>query len=91
MSTDSKISDTTKAIAATGTGAAAGAAGAVGAVSSAGAVSGLSAAGITSGLAAVGGGSMLGGLVVIAAAPIAAGAAGYGAYRLAKWAFSRGH
>ena len=58
-------------------GIAAGFGGAIGAISASGAVAGLSAAGITSGLAAIGG-SMLGGLAVIAAIPIAAGAAGYG-------------
>lgn len=52
--------------------------GAIGAVSVSGTVSGLSAAGITSGLAAIGGGTMLGGIALIAALPIAVGAAGYG-------------
>ena len=56
----------------------AGVGGAIGAISVSGAVSGLSAAGITSGLAAIGGGAMLGGLVVVAAIPVIAGAAGYG-------------
>ena len=58
-------------------GIAAGVGGAIGAVSVSGAIAGLSAAGITSGLAALGG-TMLGGLAVVAAIPLAAGAAGYG-------------
>lgn len=66
-------------------GAAVGGAGAVGAVAAAGPVAGLGAAGITSGLAAVGsvvGGGMAMGLIITAAAPVAAGALGYGIY---KW------
>lgn len=59
-------------------GVATGIGGAIGAVSVSGTVSGLSAAGITSGLAAIGGGTMLGGIAVVAALPIAVGAAGYG-------------
>ncbi len=55
----------------------AGIGGAIGAISVSGAVAGLSAAGITSGLAALGG-TMLGGLAVVATIPMAAGAAGYG-------------
>jgi|MDTC01.2.fsa_nt_gb transcriptional regulator with XRE-family HTH domain len=55
----------------------AGVGGAIGAISVSGAVADFSAAGITSGLAALGG-SMLGGLAVVAAIPVAAGAAGYG-------------
>lgn len=58
-------------------GVAAGIGGAIGAISASGAVAGLSAAGITSGLAALGG-TMLGGLAVVAVIPLAAGAAGYG-------------
>jgi len=58
-------------------GAAAGIGGAIGAISVSGAVAGLSAAGITSGLAALGG-SMLGGLAVVATIPLAVGAAGFG-------------
>ena len=58
-------------------GIAAGVGGAIGAISVSGAVAGLSAAGITSGLAALGG-SMLGGVAMVAAIPLAAGAAGYG-------------
>lgn len=58
-------------------GVAAGIGGAIGAISAAGAVAGLSAAGITSGLAALGG-SMLGGIAVVATIPVAAGFAGYG-------------
>jgi len=64
-------------IGATG-GIAAGVGGAIGAISVSGAVAGLSAAGITSGLAAIGGGTMLGGLTVVATIPVAVGAAGYG-------------
>lgn len=59
-------------------GVATGVGGAIGAISFSGTVSGLSAAGITSGLAAIGGGTMLGGIAVVAALPIAVGAAGYG-------------
>ena len=61
-----------------GGGGAAGVGGAIGAVSAAGSVAGLSAAGITSGLSAIGAGAMIGGVAVVAAIPIAAGAAGYG-------------
>ena len=60
-----------------GGGVAAGVGGAIGAISASGAVAGLSAAGITSGLAAIGG-SMLGGIAVVATIPVVAGAAGYG-------------
>ncbi|MUK70308.1 hypothetical protein [Aliivibrio fischeri] len=65
-------------------GAVTGASGAIGAVAATG-VTGLGATGITSGLAAVGavvGGGMGAGLLVTAAAPVAVGAAAYGAY---KW------
>jgi DNA-binding XRE family transcriptional regulator len=65
-----------EAIGASG-GFAAGIGGAIGAVSTVG-YAGLSAAGITSGLAAIGGGSLLGGLAVIAAIPGAVGLGGYG-------------
>ena len=41
-------------------------------------MAGLSAAGMTSGLAALGGGTMLGGLAVVATIPVAAGAVGFG-------------
>ncbi len=58
-------------------GIAAGVGGAIGAISASGAVAGLSAAGITSGLAAIGG-TMLGGIAVVATIPLAAGFAGYG-------------
>ena len=61
-------------------GIAAGVGGAIGAISVSGAVAGLSAAGITSGLAALGG-SMLGGLAVVAVIPAAVGAAGCGLVR----------
>jgi len=73
----------------------------VAAVGIMGAVSGFSGAGIASGLAAIGsttgagaalsfmgvsGGMMVGGVAVAVAAPaVAAAAAGYGAYRFAKW------
>lgn len=55
----------------------AGVGGAIAAISASGVVPGLSAAGITSGLAAIGG-SMLGGLAVVAVIPVATAAAGYG-------------
>jgi DNA-binding XRE family transcriptional regulator len=55
----------------------AGVGGAIGAISASGFIGGLSAAGITSGLAAIGG-TMLGGLAVVATIPVVAGAAGYG-------------
>jgi len=61
-----------------GGGVAAGIGGAIGAISVSGSVAGLSAAGIISGLAALGGGTMLGGIIVVGAIPIAVGAAGYG-------------
>lgn len=70
---------------ATAGGAAVGASGGIGAVSAMGSVGGLGAAGITSGLAAVGGvvgGGMLTGLCLVAAAPILAGGAAFGAYKL---------
>ena len=51
------------------------------AVNSMGLVTGLSAAGITSGLAAIGGGTMMGGVMVAAAAPLVVGAVGYGVVR----------
>ena len=56
----------------------AGVGGAIGAISASGLVTGLSAAGMTSGLAALGGGTMLGGLAVVATIPVAAGVAGFG-------------
>ena len=56
----------------------AGVGGAIGAISASGIVAGLSAAGMTSGLAAIGGGTMLGGLAVVATIPVAAGVAGFG-------------
>ena len=52
--------------------------GSIGAISASGAVAGLSAAGMTSGLAALGAGSMLIGIGVVAAIPVATGLAGYG-------------
>ena len=58
-------------------GATAGIAASIAAVSASGTVAGLSVTGITSGLAALGG-SMLGGLVVVAAIPVAVGIGGYG-------------
>ena len=70
-------------------GAGAATAGGIAAVSAAGTTAGLSAAGITSGLAAIGGtvgGGMAAGIVVVAAAPVAAATAlGYGIYKFAKW------
>ena len=66
-------------------GAGTGVAGSVGLVSLAG--SGTGTAVVTSGLAAIGsvvGGGMLAGLGIVAAIPIAAGAVGYGGYRLIK-------
>ena len=55
-------------------------------------VSGLSAAGITSGLSAIGG-SMLGGIVVLAAIPVAGALAGagigYGGYKTYQWWINR--
>lgn len=75
------------AIASTLTGAAAGTVAGVSGVV-AGAASGTAGAALmTSGLAAVGsvvGGGMFAGIVVVAAAPVAFGAAGYGVYRLYK-------
>lgn len=59
-----------------GGGATAGVGGAIAAVSASG-FAGLSAAGISSGLAAIGG-TMLGGLAVVATIPMVAGVAGYG-------------
>ncbi len=73
----------TKAIAATGTGGAVGVTGGVGAVAVLG-TAGLGATGITSGLAAVGsivGGGMAAGVGIVAVAPLACGALGYGLYR----------
>ena len=58
-------------------GVAAGVGGAIGAVSAAGTIGGLSAAGITSGLSALGG-TMLGGIAVVATIPVAVGFAGFG-------------
>ena len=58
------------------------------AVSASGAVAGLSAAGIASGLAAIGAGGMLGGVLTLAAVPIAAGAAGYGVIKGVKYLMS---
>ena len=49
----------------------------IGAIGATGTVAGFSAAGITSGLAALGG-SLLGGVAVVAVLPVAVGAAGYG-------------
>lgn len=63
-----------------GAGVAGGVAASVAAISAAGSIGGLSAAGITSGLAAIGG-TMLGGIAVVATIPVAAGLLGYGAIR----------
>ncbi len=62
------------------------------AISASGAVAGLSAAGITSGLAAIGavvGGGMTAGVAVLAAVPIAVGAAGYGIIKGVKYLLSQ--
>jgi hypothetical protein len=62
------------------------------AISASGVVAGLSAAGITSGLAAIGavvGGGMTAGVAVLAAVPIAVGAAGYGIIKGVKYLFSQ--
>ncbi len=56
----------------------------IAAISASGAVTGLSAAGITSGLAAIGGGTMLGGIAVVASVPLVAGIAGYGLVKAVK-------
>jgi predicted XRE-type DNA-binding protein len=76
---DLNESEKSKAAEFVGTGAftAGGIAASIGAVSCAGAVGGLSAAGITSGLAAIGG-SMVGGLALVASIPVAAGILGFG-------------
>ena len=58
------------------------------AVSASGSVAGLSAAGIASGLAAIGAGGMLGGILTLAAVPIAAGALGYGIIKGIKYLVS---
>src|SRR5207249_3070539 len=74
-------------ILAIGTGAIAGGTAAVGGVLAGSAAGTAGAAALTSGLAGVGAvvtGGMLAGLAVIAAAPIAGGAAGLGVYRLYK-------
>jgi transcriptional regulator with XRE-family HTH domain len=60
-----------------GTGIGAGVGASIAAVSAAGSVFGLSAAGIASGLAAIGG-SMVGGVALVATIPVAAGLLGYG-------------
>ncbi|TXR53847.1 hypothetical protein [Reinekea thalattae] len=81
------MSEDTNGIKAAGAGAATGTVGSVAAVSTAGTVTGLGATGITSGLSAIGaiaGGGMATGLVITAAAPLAAGAIGYGLYRWFK-------
>lgn len=71
-------------------GAGAGTVGSIAAVGIAGTTAGLSAAGITSGLAAIGGvvgGGMAAGLAIGTAAPVvAATVAGYGVYKLVRWA-----
>ncbi len=64
-------------------GVAGGIASALAAISASGSVVGLSAAGISSGLAAIGG-TMVGGLVVVAAVPVVAGLVGYGAVKGVK-------
>jgi hypothetical protein len=85
MRTEDKRSDDLGATVSAGVGAAAGTSGAIAAVAAGGPVFGLGAAGITSGLAAVGsivGGGMAAGLCIVAAAPILAGAAAFGGYKL---------
>lgn len=72
------INDTLLAVGGGASGVTAGIAGSLAAVSLSGSVSGLSAAGITSGLAAIGGGTLLGGVGIVAAIPAAVGLAGYG-------------
>lgn len=62
------------------------------AIATSGVVTGLSAAGITSGLAGIGaiiGGGMTAGVAVLAAVPIALGAAGYGIVKGVKYFFSQ--
>lgn len=74
-----------------GSGTAFGFAGITAAVSASGTVAGLSAAGISSGLYAIGaliGGGMAAGVVVAAAIPLAAGAAGYAIIKGVKFFFS---
>jgi len=58
------------------------------AVSASGTVAGLSAAGIASGLAAIGVGGMTGGILTVAAIPIAAGGIGYGIVKGIKYLIS---
>jgi hypothetical protein len=75
----------------TGSATAFGFAGITAAVSASGTVAGLSAAGISSGLYAIGalvGGGMAAGVVVAAAIPLAAGAAGYATIKGVKFFFS---
>jgi hypothetical protein len=75
----------------TGSATAFGFAGIAAAVSASGTVAGLSATGISSGLYAIGtlvGGGMAAGVVVAAAIPLAAGAAGYGIIKGVKFFFS---
>jgi len=75
------------AVASAGAGAVTGAVAGVGGVLAGGAAGTSGAAALTSGLAAVGsaiGGGMLAGIGMVAAAPIAFGAAGFGVYKLYK-------
>lgn len=58
------------------------------AISASGTVAGLSAAGIVSGLVAIGPGGMVGGVLTVAAIPIAAGVAGYGIIKGIKYLIS---
>jgi hypothetical protein len=83
----SEKNDTLKQAAAVGTGGVAGAGGALAAVSAGGAVTGLGMTGVTSGLAALGGligGTMVTGLVIVAAAPITGALVGWSGYKLYK-------
>ena len=88
MGAESNLSKIDGGVVSAGVGAAVGTGGAIATVAASGTVAGLGATGITSGLAAIGavvGGGMATGLIVVAAAPLAIGAAGYGGYKLVEW------
>ena len=72
-------------------GGALGFAGITAAISASGTTLGLSAAGITSGLTAIGFGGMVGGVMTLAAVPIAAGGIGYGIIKGVKYLISEKH
>ena len=74
---DSQKEKISEVVAASG-GIIAGVGGSIAAIGAAGSVAGFSAAGITSGLATIGGGTMLAGIGVIAAIPVATGLLGFG-------------